>query len=131
MGGGGGGQARLQPGDIRQFERELRQRQNELSELRRELQQEGVDVGDLDRVVAGLREFTRQREFGEPRGLDQLESEIIQGLKDFEFNLRKTLLGDEGDRLFLAGSDDVPKGYRELVEQYYRELSRRGGGGNR
>jgi hypothetical protein len=129
MGGGGGGQGRLQPGDIRQFERELRQRQNELSELRRELQQEGVDVGDLDRVVAGLREFTRQREFGEPRGLDQLESEIIQGLKDFEFNLRKTLLGDEGNRLFLAGSDDVPERYRELVEEYYRELSRRGGGG--
>jgi hypothetical protein len=129
MGGGGGGQGRLQPGDMRQFERELRQRQNELSELRRELRQEGVDVGELDRVISGLRDFTREREFGEPLGLAQLESEIIQGLKDFEFALRKALMGDGGDRLFLSGSDDVPEGYRELVEQYYRELSRRGGGG--
>ena len=103
---------------------------SELSELRRELQRDGVDVGALDRVMAGLSSFERRREYGDPRGLDILESEIIQGLKDFEYNLRRELLGDEGDRLFLAGSDDVPEGYRELVEQYYRELSRRGGGGN-
>lgn len=127
--GGGGGQARLLPGDIRQFQRELRQRQNDLSELRDELRQEGVDVGELEEVIAGLRGF--QRELGEPLGLDRLELEVIQGLKDFEFNLRKELLGDAAaERLYLAGSDDVPEGYRELVEQYYRELSRRGGGGN-
>lgn len=128
--GGGGGGNRLRPGDARQFERDLRQRLSELSELRRELQRDGVDVGALDRVMAGLSSFERRREYGDPRGLDILESEIIQGLKDFEYNLRRELLGDEGDRLFLAGSDDVPEGYRELVEQYYRELSRRGGGGN-
>ena len=127
--GGGGGQARLLPGDIRQFQRELRQRQNDLSELRDELRQEGVDVGELEEAIAGLRDF--QRELGEPLGLDRLELEVIQGLKDFEFNLRKELLGGAAaERLYLAGSDDVPEGYRELVEQYYRELSRRGGGGN-
>jgi hypothetical protein len=130
QGGGGGGGNRLRPGDARQFERDLRQRLGELSELRRELQRDGVDVGGLDRVIAGLSGFERRREYGDPRGLDILESEIIQGLKDFEYDLRRELLGDEGDRLFLGGSDDVPEGYRELVEQYYRELSRRGGGGN-
>ncbi|UCG86331.1 MAG: DUF4175 family protein [Gemmatimonadota bacterium] len=130
MGGGGGGQARLLPGDVRQFQRELRERQNELSELRDELRREDVDVDDLGEVIAGIRDF--QRELGEPLGLDELELEVIQGLKDFEFNLRKELLGEAAaERLYLAGSDDVPEGYRELVDQYYRELSRRGGGGNR
>lgn len=127
---GGGGGNRLRAGDARQFERDLRQRLGELSELRRELQRDGVDVGGLDRVIAGLSGFERRREYGDPRGLDVLEGQIIQGLKDFEYNLRKELLGNEGDRLFLAGSDDVPEGYRELVEQYYRELSQRSGGGN-
>jgi hypothetical protein len=130
QGGGGGEGNRLRAGDARQFERDLRQRLSELSELRQELQRDGVDVGGLDRVIAGLSGFERRREYGDPRGLDVLEGQIIQGLKDFEYNLRKELLGDEGDRLFLAGSDDVPEGYRELVEQYYRELSQRSGGGN-
>jgi len=32
---------------------------------------------------------------------------------------------EEARRLFLSGSSEVPPGYRELVEQYYRELSER------
>jgi hypothetical protein len=48
-------------------------------------------------------------------------------LKEFEFNLRRQLELDDDQRLFLSGSDAVPEGYRELVEQYYRELSRRRG----
>ena len=31
--------------------------------------------------------------------------------------------GPEADRLLLAGSDEVPEGFREMVEEYYRALS--------
>ena len=32
-------------------------------------------------------------------------------------------------QVFLSGTDDVPEQYRKLVEQYYRSLSKPGGGG--
>ena len=119
-----GGPGRLRPGDLRQFGRELLERQSELTQLRQELEREGVDVGELDEVIADLRSLSRSRDIGDPLGLERLESEIIQGLKDFEYALRKQLLGAEEARPFLAGSEDVPSEYRELVEEYYRELAR-------
>jgi hypothetical protein len=119
-----GGPGRLRAGDQRQFSRELMERQNELTQLRQELEREGVDVRELDEVIAGLRSIGRSRDIGDPLGLERLESEIIQGLKDFEYTLRKQLLGTEELRPFLAGSEDVPSEYRELVEEYYRELAR-------
>ena len=127
--GGGGGPARLTPRDIRQFGRELRERQNDLTQLREQLRRDGVDVTDLNRVVAGLRELDRRRDFGDPRGIEQLQSEIIQGLKEFEYALRRQFLGPDDERLLLSGSDDVPEGYRKLVEEDYKALSR--GGSNR
>jgi hypothetical protein len=119
-----GSPGRLRPGDLRQFGRELMERQNELTQLRQELEREGVDVSELDEVIADLRSLSRSRDIGEPLGLERLESEIIQGLKDFEYALRKQLLGAEEALPFLAGSEDVPSEYRELVEEYYRELAR-------
>jgi molybdenum-dependent DNA-binding transcriptional regulator ModE len=122
----GGGAGQISPDDVRQFEGELRQRRGELAELRRELQQEGVDVGELDDVVRGLRALENRGAIGEPRGLAQLGAQIIPGLKEFEYALRRQIISTEdGEQLFLSGSDDVPPEYRDLVEEYYKALSRR------
>jgi hypothetical protein len=122
--GGGGG---LNREDRRQFTRELREQIQELSELRRELVEEGVDVGELDNVINQMGGMDRRGTIGEALGVALLEDEVIQGLKGFEFNLRRLLQPDADQRLYLSGSDDVPDGYRELVEDYYRELARRRG----
>ena len=53
----------------------------------------------------------------------KIPESVIQGLKDFEFALRRDL-GAEIERLFLSGSDDVPPEYREMVEKYYESLSK-------
>ena len=123
--GSGGG--RLNREDQRQFAREFRERMQELSELRRQLAQEGVDVGQLENVIGQMGGMDRRGTLGEARGLAILEAEVIQGLKEFEFNLRRQLQVDNDQRLYLGGSDAVPEGYRELVEEYYRELARRRG----
>ena len=54
----------------------------------------------------------------------RLQSQILEGMKQVEFRLRRELQGEEGDQVFLSGSDEVPEGYRELVEEYYRSLAR-------
>ena len=55
---------------------------------------------------------------------------MVQGLKQFEDGLRRQLEGGERE-IFLSGSEDVPPGYREMVEEYYRALSRTGGDGQK
>ncbi|MDH3457463.1 MAG: hypothetical protein OER90_11560 [Gemmatimonadota bacterium] len=122
----GGGTGQISPDDVRQFQGELRQRRGELEELRRELRREGVDVGELDGILRGLRALENRGVIGELRGLAQLGAEIIPGLKEFEYALRRQMIGaEDGEQLFLSGSEDVPPEYRELVEEYYKALSRR------
>jgi len=126
--GQGGGGGRLSGEDQRQFTREFRERLQELSELRRQLAQEGVDAGELEDVINQMGGMDRRGVIGRALGVTLLESEVIQGLKEFEFNLRRRLQLEGDQRLYLSGSDAVPEGYRELVEEYYRELARRQGG---
>ncbi|MCZ0933973.1 MAG: hypothetical protein OXJ54_02210 [Gemmatimonadetes bacterium] len=121
-GGGGGGGPWLSPEDVRQFQREFRERGQDARRLRDELRQEGVDVGDLDRAVAGLDRLRTMGDFDDPEELAALQADVLRGLKDFEFALRREL-GSQIERFFLSGSDDVPEEYRELVEAYYRALS--------
>ena len=121
-GDGGGGGPRLSPEDVRQFQREFRERGQDARRLRDELRQEGVDVGDLDRAIAGLDRLRTAGDFDDPEELAALQADVLRGLKDFEFALRREL-GSQIERFFLSGSDDVPEEYRELVEAYYRALS--------
>lgn len=113
-----------QRGMQRQFQRELQFRRGELDQLRRDLGQLGVNTDRLDRIARGLGTLQNTNPFADPRGLDRLESEIIAGLKDFEYQLRRQLVEADGRQPFLSGSEDVPPEYRSLVEEYYRALSR-------
>ncbi|MDH3733735.1 MAG: hypothetical protein OEU54_09385, partial [Gemmatimonadota bacterium] len=115
----GGG---LTPEDIRQFQREFQQRRDDARGLRDDLRRDGVEVGDLSDALAALDRLANAPGFDDPEELQRLQEAVIQGLKDFEFALRRDL-GAEIERLFLSGSDDVPPEYRALVEEYYRSLS--------
>jgi len=118
-------------GDVRQFRREFRERREEAEQLRDRLRQEGVDTRELDGMIEGLRQLERNRPYGNPQGLAELQAQIIQGLKEFEYVLRREIGGSEARELLLTGSDEVPPGYRELVEEYYRSLAEEGSGQER
>jgi len=120
--GGYGGPIRLGAEDERQFRREIQERQAEAEQIRRALQQEGIDTAPLDETIRRLRELHRAN-LEDLAAVERLQSQIVDGLKEFEYALRRQLQGDERERLFLSGSDDVPAEYRKLVEEYYRALS--------
>ena len=120
------------PEAVRQFQRELSERRGEAERLREGLREEGVEASRLDEVISQMRRLERQTDFGDPRGLTELQAQIIQDLKEFEYGLRRQLTGEDRRELLLSGSEEVPGAYRALVEEYYRSLaeeSGKGGGG--
>jgi hypothetical protein len=118
----------LSSDQIRQFRGEARQRLDEAGQLREQLAREGFDVTDLDQVIMDLSRLDDERVYDTPKELAQLQAAIVDGVKQFEYRLRRELAGDAEDRLLLGGSREVPEGFRKYVEEYYKTLSRREGG---
>jgi hypothetical protein len=119
----------FQPGtysaeDIRQWRREFRERVQEAEDLRKELRRQDLQVPDLKDIIARMKEFDSKKIYLDPLGFDELQADLLEELKQFEYWLRRELEGIGKDKLYLAGSDQVPSEYRKLVEEYYRSLSR-------
>ncbi|MEE8062317.1 MAG: DUF4175 family protein [Gemmatimonadales bacterium] len=117
------GSGRLRPQDLRQFNRELDQRRAQLQELRDQLRQEGIDSEDLDRIIDRLRGLGSGSGLAGPETIAVLERDIVQGLKEFEYTLRRSLNPSEDERLLQVSDDEVPGGYEEMVENYYKALA--------
>jgi hypothetical protein len=122
---GGGGNGRLDSGSARQFSREFRLRREAAESLRRELsQQGGVELGELDRAIADLKQLESGRRFGDPQGVAELQAAVIEGLKTWEFKLFRALTQSGDNRPALGAPSQAPAEYRALVEEYYRLLGR-------
>jgi hypothetical protein len=128
-GGVGGARGAIGPrgvssDDARQLRNEVRQRLAEAQALRQQLSRDGRDVSQLDEVIRGLRALGGDEVWGDGENLRRLQAAVVDNLKQYEFGLRREVLGAERERLFLSGTDEVPEGFRKLVEEYYRALSR-------
>jgi len=110
--------------DPRQFQREVRERRDEAQALRRDLQALGVDPAELDAIVRDMAALEAARIPTDPAGIAELQGQLVQGLRRFEFNLRRKLGASTAEQMFLAGSDDAPAEYRKLIEDYYRALAK-------
>jgi hypothetical protein len=117
--GGPGNRMRVDP---RQLGRELRERRLDTERLRRDLEQEGVDVNELDRILGRLRSLEGRNLGSDQQALEMLRSQVIEGLKEFEFALRRQLGGGNDRRPRSGRQGEVPVEYRDLVEKYYESL---------
>jgi hypothetical protein len=115
----------LSEDDIRQFAREFREQRQQAEGLRRELQQQGIDPSDLNRMIEQMRRLESGKNYDDPVSLEKLQESLIDGLKAFEFALRRQLEGGDKARPVLGGSGDVPVGFRQMVDEYYRSLSKK------
>jgi hypothetical protein len=119
-----GGYGRWNPDDIRQFRGQFREWANDAEALRRQLQQAGMNPRELDEFLRDLKAFDNDRVYTDPRGLEALQAAAIDKLKKVEFSLRrKAETGN--DSLSLSGSDQVPEGFRQAIEEYYRSLAKK------
>lgn len=126
--GGRGGEE-----DLRQLERELRQRVEDAEALRRAMTgiggsergaPDGISPDRLDPALAALRGLSAERLSRDPRGMELLESEVLDSLRQFEFELRRSRFDGEDAGVAALGGERVPEAYREMVEEYFRALSR-------
>jgi hypothetical protein len=108
----------------RQFAREFRARRRAADSLRADLRALGVPTEELDRLLDQFRALDDAKTFGDVRGLDRLEEDLIAGLKELEFTLWRRFGAEGEQRPTLGASARVPPRYRELVEEYYRSLAR-------
>jgi hypothetical protein len=61
-----------------------------------------------------------------PAGLEGLSAAALDKMKKLEFDLRKRT-DTTSDEMYLSGADDAPAKYRPLVDEYFKELSKRSG----
>jgi hypothetical protein len=111
------------PEDLRQMSAEFEQRLREGKELRDNLRQLGMSADDLDKVLRQMQDWKVRGINNDPLALEALRGKVIEGLRQFEYRLWRDLEGEGGERLYLAGADEVPPGYREMVEEYYMNLA--------
>ncbi len=114
----------LTPDEIRDYRREFQERLGDAQALRRYLEEAGAATQELDAVVDALEDLRGARPWGNLPELERLQNELREGLQRLEFRLRREVEGDGSDRAVLRGSDEVPEGFRGLVEEYFRALSR-------
>jgi hypothetical protein len=119
-----GGYGYYNPEDVRQFRRDFREWANDAEALRRQLQASGLNPRELDDIIRDLQRFDSEHAYTDPKSLEQLHAAAIDKLKKFEFSLRRK--ADAGnDSLSLSGSDQVPDGFRQAIEEYYRSLAKK------
>jgi predicted RNase H-like nuclease (RuvC/YqgF family) len=110
--------------EIRQYQREMQQRAEQVQNLREQFRDLGRPVEDLEAVMQNLDRLQDGDIFTDPRELALIHEDMLDRLKRIEFGLRREVEGETDRRATLTGSDDVPDGYRSLVEEYYRSLAR-------
>jgi hypothetical protein len=87
------------------------------------LREEQFAAGDLEDVIRQLQQLDDTRVYQDSEEIARLQTYVLEELKRFEYRLRREV-DEENEDLFLASSDEVPPGFRDMIEEYYRALSR-------
>ena len=80
------------------------------------------EVGALGEVIQAMRALDDPRIYEDAEELLRRQTYVLEQLKRFEYQLRREVDG-ESEELFLAGSDEVPTGFRDLIDEYFKALA--------
>lgn len=123
-GGGGGGRGRLSAEETRQLRREITERARDAEAFRRALEESGVSSTQAAALASRLQGLASDRNLKDPLGLAELTGQVAEDIKMLEYVLRREADGQRPE-LQLSGSEELPPGYRAMVEEYYRTLARK------
>lgn len=123
-GAGGGGRGRLGAEESRQLRREITERVRDAEAFRRALEESGVSSPQAAALAQRLQGLATDRNLKDPLGLAELAGQVADDIKMLEYVLRREADGKRPE-LQLSGSEELPPGYRAMVEEYYRTLARK------
>ena len=75
------------------FSAEMQQRVRDAEALRSELAKQGTDVSALDRAMEAMRAAASQENLKDEKSGGELRTQVIEGLKAYEFALRRAVDG--------------------------------------
>jgi hypothetical protein len=108
----------------RQFAEQY-QEQRQLAEgLEQDLKLQGRDTKGLSQVIQQMRALEAPGAYKAPN-VAQLAESVMDGLKNWEFELRKQLEAINASRPALGSTGAVPPDYEALVSDYYRSLAKK------
>ena len=114
--------------DARTLRQQATQDRMTAEQLRQAMQQAGMkDLVNVDEYIKTLRALEGERAYGDIAGLQQLQAKALEKIQNIELDLRKRL-DKTSDQLFLSGTGDVPANAKDLVNEYFRQLSKKSGG---
>ena len=119
---------RLSSESVRQMRAEAAQRLRDAEALRREIANgngPGRDMRELDNAINGMRQLIAEGAYRDPAALARIQQDVVAGMARFEFGLRRAIMGEDTERVFLPGSGEVPSEFRALVDAYFRSLARK------
>lgn len=122
----------INPQDARNMRNQAGEFVRDARALRDLMGQAGLadDAQAVDDLIRSLRELERGEAYDNLTNLQELQQAALTRVQQLELSLRQKL-DTSNDQLFLSGSEDVPPQFRGLIEEYYRRLSKKtGGGGN-
>lgn len=108
--------------DPEQFGREWRQRMEEAQELSQSLRQDAELGREARRLLQRMQQFDPSRVFSDEEEVRRLRATIIDGFHQLELQINQALQDSEEQFLRPVNPDEVPAGFREQVEEYYRSL---------
>jgi len=113
--------------DIRQFRNENRQLSQEARDLLSRANGRDINPREVEEIMAALRQLEDPRVYKDVRELARLQSIVAEGMKRFEFGLRRKVEGEQ-NAIAQSGADESPEAYKKLNEDYFRSLGKGGTG---
>jgi hypothetical protein len=92
-------------------------------ELGRQLLELGIAAGDIKPVLDKIRELAQLQNNRDTSASTELHDYALNALMELEFKLRKQLRSPEYPELLISGSTEIADDYKEMVADYFRELS--------
>jgi hypothetical protein len=102
----------------------MQQRLQDAKALRDDLAKQGADVSALDRAMEAMRAAANQENLADAKSGGELRTQVIDGLKAYEFALRRAIEGKDNGQVLSGRTGDVPVEFRAYVEEYYRSIAR-------
>jgi hypothetical protein len=97
-------------------------RREQAEQLRNDLRREGVNTEGLDKTIERMAKLEGAMS-GDPQGIAQLQADVIEGLKQFEFSLFKQLGVGSAKQPATGMRAQVSPEYSKAVDEYFKAIA--------